>query len=83
MHSKAVALTYDDNLPAPFILAKGKRNLADRIIAIAKMHEIEIVQFPELMDALFEIEVGGIIPEELYEIIAELLAFVYNVQAEV
>lgn len=82
MLNKAVALTYNDNLPAPFILAKGKALLAKRIIEIAGKHGIEIVNSSNLADILFEIEIGSFIPEDLYEIIAELLAYVYNVQAE-
>ena len=82
MLNKAVALTYNSDLPAPFILAKGKELLAERIIEIAGKHGIEIVNSSNLTDVLFEIEIGSLIPEELYEIIAELLAYVYNVQAE-
>jgi flagellar biosynthesis protein len=82
MLNKAIAVSYNDSLPAPFIVAKGKKRLAERIIQIARKHGVEIVKSSDLTDVLFEIEVGSFIPEDLYEIIAELLAYVYNVQAE-
>ena len=73
---KAVAIKYAQDLPAPFILAKGKGALADRIKRIAQECGISLVAVPELTDALVEMEVGSLIPEEFYQIVAELLVFV-------
>ncbi|MEW5818389.1 MAG: EscU/YscU/HrcU family type III secretion system export apparatus switch protein [Spirochaetota bacterium] len=78
MLHQAVALKYQEGLPAPFIVAKGKKELAERLLAIARKYKIEIVSQPELTEALFTLEVGAWIPEEYFEIIAELLVFVYK-----
>ena len=75
---KAVALSYDPNSPAPFVLAKGKRELAEKLLATAREHGIEIVEEAGLLNTLFEIEVGDFIPEELYEIMAQILAFIFG-----
>ncbi len=80
---KAVALKYDSARPAPFVLAKGTQELADKLLDIAREHGIEIVEKSELLDMLFEIEVGDFIPEELYEIIAQLLAYVFRVRKRI
>ena len=73
---KAVAIKYAPDLPAPFILATGKGKLASVIANIAAENGIEIINMPELADNLIELEAGSLIPEEYYEIIAELLIFV-------
>jgi flagellar biosynthesis protein len=73
---KAVALRYIENLPAPFISAKGKGDLALAIEKIAQAHGINIISNPELTDTFIEIDVASFIPEIYYEIIAELLVFV-------
>ena len=77
---KAIALKYDKALPAPFILAKGKGTLAGVITKIAQDHEVEIAHIPDLADALIELPVGSFIPENFYEIIAELLVFVMTIK---
>ena len=76
----AVALRYLEDLPAPFIVAKGKRELARRVINIAENSGVEIVEEPELAEGLFEFQVGSFIPEEMYEIIAHILVQVMKVR---
>jgi flagellar biosynthesis protein len=76
---RAVALTYHRDVPAPFVLAKGKGRLADRIQDLARRYNIPLVSDAELADSLYILEVGETIPEELYQIVAELFAFVYRV----
>jgi len=73
---KAVAIKYDESLPAPFILAKGKGELAKVITAIARKHGIDVLPMIELTEGLIEMDVGALIPEQYYEIVAELLVFV-------
>ena len=77
---KAVAVQYDSTLPAPFVAAAGKGELARRITAIAKETGVRIMTEPLVADALVELEVGSLIPPEYYGIIAELLVFVRNVE---
>ena len=77
---KAVAVKYNRDVPAPFILAKGRGELAEIIAKIAGKNGVEIINMPELADNLIELEAGSLIPEEYYEIIAELLVFVRDLQ---
>ena len=73
---KAVAIRYNEDLPAPFVLARGRGELARRLVQIARQHDIRVVEMPDLTDALVELPEGTFIPEELYQIVAELLVFV-------
>ena len=73
---KAVAIHYSEDLPAPIVLAKGRGELAGIIVRIAEKHGIHLAAVPELADSLIEVEVGSLIPEEFYRIIAELLVYV-------
>ena len=72
---KAVAVKYLQDLPAPFIIAKGRGDLAEKIESIARQHDVGIVIDRTLVDRLIEIDVGDFIPEELYRVIAEILVF--------
>jgi len=63
-------------------MAKGKQELAERLITIAKENGIRIVDDDALADSLFLFDPGNFIPEYLYEVVAELLAFVYAVDHE-
>lgn len=77
---KAVALGYDkgrDN--APKLLAKGKGELARRIMLLAEEHGIPVRREPDLLTLLEPIELGDEIPGEAYKVIAEILAFLYRV----
>ena len=76
---KAAAIQYTEDLPAPIVLAKGKGLLAKRIKEIALEQGIQIVDQPELADALVELPLGNLIPEEFYRIVAEVLVFVRRV----
>ncbi|MBN2532932.1 MAG: EscU/YscU/HrcU family type III secretion system export apparatus switch protein [Spirochaetales bacterium] len=73
---KAVAIKYTEDLPAPFILAKGKGTIAKVIKRIAQENNIEIMYLPDLAESLIEIDAGSFIPAEYYKIIAEILIFV-------
>ena len=76
----AVAVKYIDNMPAPFILCKGKNKLAEKLLRIASDHNISIAKDVDLAESLFTLETGTLIPEEYYEIIAEILVFISKVQ---
>tara|TARA_Y100000031_G_C8013752_1_gene289304 strand:- start:319 stop:615 length:297 start_codon:yes stop_codon:yes gene_type:complete len=76
----AAALGYDtEKDDAPKLLAKGSGELADRIIALAKEHNIPIREDPDLVAVLAKLDLGQEIPPELYRVVAELLAFIYRV----
>ncbi|WP_105618041.1 flagellar biosynthesis protein FlhB [Vallitalea okinawensis] len=78
----AVAIKYDaDVSTAPIVLAKGADLVAKRIREIATDHEIEIVENKPLARTLYyTVDIGGEIPPELYQAVAEVLAFVYRLK---
>ncbi len=75
----AVALKYKLHKdPAPKVVAKGKGLIAERIIELAKENEIPIKEDPDLVEILMKLELNQFIPNELYQVVAEVLAFVYR-----
>ena len=73
----AVALSYDPNEDgAPKVIASGKGALAEKIIEQAKEHKIPVHEDDKLADTLSKLEIGEMIPPELYEVVAEILVFV-------
>ncbi len=72
----AVALSYHPDEPAPRILASGKGYLADKIIKKAGENKIPLHKDEQLAGTLSRLEVGDFIPPELYEVVAEILLFV-------
>jgi flagellar biosynthesis protein len=73
----AVALGYDPNEDgAPKVIASGKGALAEKIIEQAKENKIPVHQDDKLADTLSRLEIGEMIPPELYEVVAEILVFV-------
>jgi len=75
----AAALGYDPSkTDAPKLVAKGQGEIADRIIALAKTHDIPIREDRDLVAVLATLDLDQEIPAELYRTIAELLAFVYR-----
>lgn len=76
---KAVALGYDPSKDgAPQVLAKGKGVVAGRIVEIAKEKGVDLYEDPALVEALSAVDIGKEIPEELYKVVAEVLAFIYS-----
>lgn len=79
---KAVALKYERGRDAaPKITAKGRGAVADKILALAREHGIPIEKDTTLMEALYRLDLNEQIPEELYQIVAEILAFIYRMNA--
>lgn len=81
----AVAIKYDpEQYDAPYVLAKGQDYLAQRIKEIAKENDVEIVENKPLARMLYaNVEIGELIPPELYQAVAEVLAFVYHLKGRV
>jgi flagellar biosynthesis protein len=76
---KVVALKYERGKdPAPRVTAKGRGFVAEKILAIAREHNIPVKQDKLLLDALYKLDINEEIPEDLYRVIAEVLAFVYR-----
>ncbi|MCF6248231.1 MAG: EscU/YscU/HrcU family type III secretion system export apparatus switch protein [Desulfobacula sp.] len=80
---KAVALKYDrQNDGAPKIIAKGEGLVAQKIIDLAKEHDIPIKDDPDLIEVLSSLDINEEIPSEIYVAVAELLAFVYSANSD-
>jgi flagellar biosynthetic protein FlhB len=76
----SVALRYDAEHLAPIVVAKGQDHIALRIRSVAAEHGVAVIPDPPLARALHgSVEVGHMIPEELYQAVAQLLAYVYRV----
>ena len=78
----AVALKYDKDDTAPIIIAKGRGLVADKIIKKAKQSDVQIYEDEELSKKLINLDIGQDIPPELYTAVAELLAFIYQMDKE-
>ena len=78
----AVALKYDmENMPAPLVVAKGQRLVAQRIKEIARDAGIPLVENKPLARALFKVvHIGDEIPEDLFKAVAQVLAFVFQLK---
>lgn len=77
---RAVALRYRSTDSAPRIIARGTDRIADLIVEIAREHGIHIENDPLLVQTLMGFEVGDYIPEEVYEVVAQILSFVYKLR---
>jgi flagellar biosynthesis protein len=77
---RAVALVYDKtNAAAPQVVARGKGKIAEKIIETARESGVYIKEDPDLLELLAKVPTGEVIPVELYQAVAEILAFVYRV----
>jgi flagellar biosynthesis protein len=72
----AVAIAYEPGDAAPKILATGKGKLADKIIEKAKENNVPTYKDGKLADTLSKLQIGDMIPPELYGVVAEILVFV-------
>ena len=77
---KAVALRYWAGLPAPFLAAKAEGGAVDRLLAIAAAAGVPVVEDAPLAQAVFPLEVGDYVPEECFEIVAKVFAFVKSIE---
>lgn len=73
---QAIALEYNPSEDAPKVIASGQGVLAERIIEKAKESNVPLHRDDKLADTLSRLEIGEMIPPELYEVVAEILVFV-------
>lgn len=79
----AVALKYDKQKDgAPRVIAKGLRLKAERIRELARQHNVPFMKNTTLANALYRVDIGQEVPEELYDAVAEVLNFVWALQQE-
>ncbi|HAU84152.1 MAG TPA: flagellar biosynthesis protein FlhB [Lachnospiraceae bacterium] len=76
----AVALTYEKGDSAPKVVATGRGYVADKIIETAVEHDVPIHEDKKLAESLSTLEIGDTIPQELYEVVAEILVFVSDME---
>ena len=77
---QAVALHYDHQpQSSPKVVATGRGDLAEQIIAAAKLAGVDIVQDPDLLEVLSRVPAGEEIPAELFQAVAEILTFIYRI----
>lgn len=81
----AVAIKYDPEVAdAPVVIAKGEDYMAARIKEVARENKIEIVENKPLARMLYaNVDIGQTVPPELYQAVAEVLAFVYHLQGKI
>ena len=80
---KAIALLYDQKkTAAPKVVASGSNLVAEKIIATAMEAGVYIKEDRDLVELLAKIPVGEEIPAELYQTVAEILAFVYAINSK-
>ena len=76
---KAVALRYDrDKDPAPIVVGKGIGLVAEKLIELAKEHDIPIHEDADLIEILSRLDLNEKIPASTYLVVAEILAFIYR-----
>jgi flagellar biosynthesis protein len=76
----AVALAYAPGDAAPKVVARGKGLIAEEIITRAKAHGVYVHESPELVTLLLQVDIDEHIPPQLYIAVAELLAWLYQVE---
>jgi flagellar biosynthesis protein len=75
----AAAIKYDNRKDAaPKVIAKGMGAIAEKIIELARDHQVPIKSDPVLVQILSKLEIDEQIPIELYKAVAEILSFVYS-----
>jgi len=80
---KAIALKYERfKDAAPKLTAKGQGKVAENIIALALAHGVPVKDDPDLVEVLASLDINQEVPAEIYVAVAELLAFVYGVNAD-
>jgi flagellar biosynthesis protein len=77
----AVALAYETGDSAPRVVAKGSGLIAQQIISKANENGVFVHQSKELVALLMQVELDGDIPPALYRAVAELLAWLYHIEA--
>ncbi|PRO65244.1 EscU/YscU/HrcU family type III secretion system export apparatus switch protein [Alkalicoccus urumqiensis] len=79
---RSVALGYKEGEQAPSVKAKGRGFTAEAIIERAREAEVPVQEDPALVEMLSQLDINEQIPEQLYEVVAEVFAFVYRMDRE-
>ncbi|WP_103679948.1 EscU/YscU/HrcU family type III secretion system export apparatus switch protein [Alkalispirochaeta sphaeroplastigenens] len=79
----SAAIRYDPDLPAPFVVARGKGHLARKLLSLARAAGVPVRSDADLAERLLWIEPGQAIPPELFAPVAEVLSFVLRLDSSV
>lgn len=83
VRKEAIALSYNPNeAMGPTVKAKGKGKIAENILEQAILHEVPIHEDPNLVELLGQLDLNESIPEELYQAVAEVFAFIYHLDRQ-
>lgn len=83
VRKEAIALSYrPGENSGPQVVAKGKGQIADNILEKATLHNVPIYEDPNLVELLGQLDLNEAIPEELYQAVAEVFAFVYRLDRQ-
>lgn len=79
VRKEAIALSYDPQKNnGPTVVAKGKGKIAENILEHATLHDVPVYEDPNLVELLGQLDLNTSIPEELYQAVAEVFAFIYH-----
>ncbi|RKQ19777.1 EscU/YscU/HrcU family type III secretion system export apparatus switch protein [Ureibacillus endophyticus] len=79
IRKEAIALSYNqEKSSSPRVVAKGKGKIADNILEQATLHNVPIYEDRNLVELLGNLDLNESIPEELYQAVAEVFAFIYR-----
>ncbi len=77
-NQKAVALSYQKGDIAPQVIAKGQGYVAEKMLEVGSENKVPIIQDQKLVEELTRVDLGENIPKELYQVVAQVLVFVSN-----
>ena len=77
---KAMALSYEQSMDAPHVVAKGTGIVAERMLEIALANGVPVHEDPALLSLLSALNIEEQIPEDVYQVIAELFVFLYQME---
>lgn len=78
----AVAIKYNDDYKTPKVTAMGFGQIAENILTVAENSSIPIIENEELANDLSRVDINTEIPPELYEAVAEIIAFIYYMDSK-
>ena len=80
--SGAIAIAYDTADAAPRVVAKGYGTVAENIMRAARDHGLYVHESPELVSLLMQVDLDKQTPPELYQAVAQLLAWLYSLESK-
>ncbi|MCC5893122.1 EscU/YscU/HrcU family type III secretion system export apparatus switch protein [Exiguobacterium sp.] len=79
---QAIALSYEQSMESPRVVAKGGGLVAERMLALAQANGVPIHEDPALLSLLGALHIEEHIPDDLYQVIAELFVFLYQMEQD-